>query len=272
MSKYKAVFSDIDGTLLNSSYRITTLTRASIRRLQEKGIPFVIVSGRGPSGIETILTENEFRCPIISCNGGLILDENRDILYQWGFSQLRAGEIIKYMEEQQFDLSWNIYSGEDWLVKDKQDARVIREEYEVKAQSKQGGLDSLPAGAEVNKILCICDPEKILEIEEKLKARFPDCSIVKSSDTLLEIMEGGVTKAKAVRTLCGHWGIDIRDTIAFGDNYNDVDMLETVGYGIAMGNAPEEIKKKIGRVTLDHDHDGIYHALAELRVVEEGCL
>lgn len=58
---------------------------------------------------------------------------------------------------------------------------------------------------------------------------------MKSSETLLEVMEYGVTKAKAVRTLCDFFGIDIRDTIAFGDNYNDVDMLEAVGHGVVMG-------------------------------------
>lgn len=265
---YKAIFSDVDGTLLTSSQQITRLTRVAISRLQEKGIPFVIVSGRSPSGIYSILNEYDICCPIISYNGGLILDEKRNTLYQWGIDQQRAGMIINYIEAERFDLSWNIYSQDEWLVKDKQDDRIIFEENEVKAQAKQGSIDSLPVGAKVNKILCICNPEKILDIEEKMTKRFPDCSIVKSSETLLEVMEYGVTKAKAVRTLCDFWGIDIRDTIAFGDNYNDVDMLEAVGYGVVMGNAPEEIKKKIGRVTLDHDHDGIYHALAELQVIK----
>ena len=87
---------------------------------------------------------------------------------------------------------------------------------------------------------------------------------VKSSEILLEVMAGGVNKAKAVRWLCGFWGVDIREAIAFGDYYNDLEMLEAAGYGTAMGNAPEDIRKKVGRITKDNDHDGIYYALEEL--------
>lgn len=147
---YKAIFSDVDGTLLTSSQQITRLTRVAISRLQEKGIPFVIVSGRSPSGIYSILNEYDICCPIISYNGGLILDEKRNTLYQWGIDQQRAGMIINYIEAERFDLSWNIYSQDEWLVKDKQDDRIIFEENEVKAQAKQGSIDSLPVGAKVN--------------------------------------------------------------------------------------------------------------------------
>lgn len=257
------VFSDIDGTLLNSEHKITPLTEQAIKSVKRKNIPFVIVSARSPSGIYPILDEYGFRCPIIAYSGALILDETGNILYHRGISKTYARKIITFLDNAAFDLSWCIYSLDEWIVKNKNDPRIIREETIVKAVAKQGSIDSI-TGSAVNKIMCICAPGIMEQAEKALKAAFPDCSIVKSSDILLEITENHITKATAIQTLCAAWNIALTDAIAFGDNYNDLEMLETVGTGILMGNAPDELKQRITRHTYDNDHDGIYHALAEL--------
>ena len=138
-----------------------------------------------------------------------------------------AKRLLGYMEDRRMDLSWCVYSLDEWIVKDKSDPRIIYEENEVKAQAVQGTVDSA-ANDEINKILCICAPGKIGEIENELKENFPQYSIAKSSDILLEIMESGITKETAVRTLCSLWDIPLSNAAAFGDNYNDVEMLEAV--------------------------------------------
>ena len=93
---------------------------------------------------------------------------------------------------------------------------------------------------------------------------FPELSVTRSSNTLLEIMEKGVTKADAVKRLCALKEIHMEHTMAFGDNYNDLEMLETVKYGIAMGNAPGEIQKKAKTITRDNEHDGIACVLKKI--------
>lgn len=262
----KIVFSDVDGTLLNSEHRITSLTEKAIKELKEKGIPFVIISARSPSGIYPILNEYQLNCPIISYSGALILDENRNILFHSGMNKIDVKNIITFVEENQFDMAWCIYSLDEWIVKDKSDPRITREETIVNAVSKQGTVDSI-TDDKINKILCICNPMKILEIEAKLKAAFPSFSVVKSSDILLEIMANNITKATAVETLCSLWNIHLFDTIAFGDNYNDIEMLELVGNGFLMKNAPAELKKRIKQHTNDNDHDGIYYALLKMDLI-----
>jgi Cof subfamily protein (haloacid dehalogenase superfamily) len=264
MQEYKIVFSDIDGTLLNSEHKVTKLTRDAIIALQGKGIPFVPISARSPSGIYPILLENGFNCPIIAYSGGLILDEKRNILLHIGIDMPEANEIIEYIESEHFDASWCIYSLDEWIVKDKKDPRIIREEQIVKAQAKQGSVFTLQTDSKINKILCICNPEHILEIEYKLKRKFPKYSIVKSSDILIEIMQSGVTKASAVKAMCSTLKIDTSAAIAFGDNYNDCEMLKIVGCGFVMGNSPKIIKMEVGNVTLDNDHNGIPAALNKI--------
>ena len=262
----KIVFSDIDGTLLNPQYQITPLTLKAIKDLQNNGIPFVIISARSPSGIYPILEEYSFNCPIISYSGALILDVNKNILFHKGIKKAAARKIIEFMEENHFDLAWCIYSYDEWFVKDKNDPRIINEEAEVKAYASQGSVDCITAD-EVSKILCICNPLELLETERKLKEAFPDYSIAKSSDCLLEIMENGITKASAIRTLSTIWDFQLSDAVAFGDNYNDAEMLQLAGYGFLMGNAPDELKKRIRLHTSDNSHDGIYHALSGLKLV-----
>lgn len=264
----RAVFCDVDGTLVTSDRRVLPRTCAAIKQLQAKGVPFVIVTARSPSGVYPIQRNYGFQCDIIAYSGGLILDEKGNVLLHRGFPRNKACEIIAFAEENGLDMSWCAYSVDDWIVREKDDPRVQREEYNVRAQSRQGFPQEWPEDAIVNKILCICNPDKILEIEARMRERFPELSIAKSSDILLEIMAGGVTKADAILSYCAARGLDVADTAAFGDNYNDLEMLETAGYGVAMGNAPEEIKRRVGRVTDDNNHDGIANALEKMGIIE----
>lgn len=265
----RIVFSDVDGTLLDSSHKMLPGTLSAIRSLEGQGIPFVIVSARSPSGIYPIQEEYGFRCPIISYSGGLILDESRNVLYAKGFSRELAKNLIEFIESNRFDCSWNVYSLDTWIAKDRRDPRVAREESIVRAKAQEGTVDDLPGGAEVQKILCICEPGQTVKLEQRLKAEFPALSIARSSDTLLEIMEAGVTKGKAVRKLCSLWGISTENAAAFGDNYNDAEMLETVSMPFLMGNAPEELKHRFQNVTKSNDKEGIYCGLAKLGLVPE---
>lgn len=266
MVKCDLVFSDVDGTLLNSEHRITPLTQTAIKTLAAKNIPFVIVSGRGPTGIYPIQDEYHFNCPIISYSGGLILNEKHEVLYNQGFEKSEANDVIDFIEEQKFDLTWCLYSLDQWIVKDKDHPRVVNEEKVIKAQSAQGDIHTIE-GDVVNKVLCICHPEKTTDIEAAIKAKFPHYAVVKSSDKLIEIMRGDINKANSIKFFCALLNIDINNTIAFGDNYNDLEMLKVAGQGFLMANAPSPLKLEIEQHTADHNNDGIYQALAKLLIV-----
>lgn len=263
----RIVFSDVDGTLLNSHHEILPRTVLAIHELEEKGIPFVIISARSPSGIKPILQKNHFACPMICYSGALILDKDGRVLLSEGFSPEAANKMIQFIEDRQFDCTWNIYSLDTWIVKDRSDARVRREESIVHASAAEGSVNSLSRNAKVGKILLMCNRDKLHEIETAMKAAFPDMSIARSSDILLEIMSEGITKSSGVRALCSLWGIPMEGTLAFGDHYNDAEMLETVAYPFLMGNAPEELKKRFPNITEGNDNDGIYNALVRMGLV-----
>ena len=236
----QVIFSDVDGTLLNSRHQLTPLNRTAIQAVQRQGVPFVIVSARSPSGVATILRENGLRCPVVCYSGALMLDESGALLFHQGFPAQEARRILRFVEESPFDMAQSIYSFDQWLAQDTQDPRILREASIVKVQAEEGGLDSLRRD-QVHKLQCIGEPEEVRRLEERLKTEFPAYTIVRSADFLLEVMAPGVSKASAVRRACALWQLPVEASAAFGDNYNDVDMLEAVGCGFLMGNAPQAL-------------------------------
>lgn len=257
------MFSDIDGTLLDSEHRISPLTRQAIDELQAAGIPFVIVTARGITGTYPLLDQHGLSCPVVTYGGGVILDEDRRIIHHAGMSRAVAQQVIDFVEQQGYDLSWNAYSFEDWVVKDRTDPRIQEEESIVMSCAREGDARSFEVD-EVQKILCLCADDAVDEIERGLRERFCDLSVVKSAYTHVEVMPRDVSKGSALLALCKLWDIDPAGAVAFGDSDNDIPMLQAAGEGFLMGNAQPALLDAYPQHARDNDHDGIYWALRGL--------
>ena len=260
----KAIFTDVDGTLVDSESCIMPLTAAAIRACMDAGIHVVLISGRGASGIYTVLDEYQLKCPLIACSGSLIMDEDRQILYNRSITAAKAKEVADFVKKRGFDMAVGIYSVDDWMVEDPEDWRICREADYIKTRPRQQSFDKIPDDRPVNKLLCICEPEDILAYEKELAESFPDLTVVKSASTLIEIMDRGVDKSEALERMSRHLGVSPEETIAFGDSYNDLGMLQMAGMAVVMGNAPEDIRSSFDYVTEDNEHEGIYLALKDL--------
>lgn len=261
-----AVFSDIDGTLLNSTHQVTSRTRDAIRAVQAAGVPFVIVTARGVSGTYPLLDQQDISCTVVTYSGGVILDEARNVIHHHGLTRAQAQEVVSFAEAEGLDMTWSAYSFEDWVAPDRTDPRLLQEERIVMAEAREGTIGSIERD-EVQKILCLCTAGSTKEVERRLKERFPEFAIAISSETLIEVMPAGSSKAGAVRILCDLWGLDPADTLAFGDNYNDLPMLEAVGHGYLMGNAPSELLERASLVAPTNDEDGVARVLEHLGLI-----
>lgn len=260
------VFSDIDGTLLNSEHRMTPLTLEAVKSLKSRGIPLVLVSARSPSGIGSLFREYGFRCPFVAYNGGLLFEESGQVAFHEGLEKEEVKQLLEFVEATGFLRNWCLYSLDQWIVQKRNTPEILQEEAIVKVQSLQGTLRSVTDRL-VNKIWCFCSFGKTEEIGGELQKKFPGCTVSQASEELLEIMPAGVTKGAAVQRVCEAWHIPLSSAIAFGDAYNDAEMLEAVGKGFLMGNAPRDLKERIRLHTLDSDHDGVYWALQKLGLV-----
>ncbi|MGP1458590.1 MAG: Cof-type HAD-IIB family hydrolase [Treponema sp.] len=266
MPDCKAVFCDIDGTLLNSEHKITPLTLEAVRGLGGRGVRFVIVSARSPSCIFPILDEYGLSCPLICFSGALIMDEKRNIVINRGFTKSKAAKIVNFLEKSRFDLVYSIYSSEQWVTADTDNEKIKTEERIVRVKAERGDLNAIRSDV-IGKIFCFCNPNETADVERRLKSTFPDCTVAFSSDEMIEIMDGGINKAAAMREFCALYAIDETKTAAFGDSFNDESMLNAAGLGFAMANAPDELKRRVTLVTDSNDCDGIANALRKMGVV-----
>lgn len=259
MQSYKAVFSDIDGTLLNSRHQISLLTETAIHSVVCRKIPFIPVSARPPLAITPFVKQLNLQNPIICYSGALILDQDLKSLYSVTIDE-KDLSLLENLFEQKNSLSVNYYVGVDWFSDNVNDKWVKQEEEITKIVAKPR-----PEKMEnVHKILIMGEAEAIVVIEKQLKTAFPHLSIHRSKNEYLEIMNKAATKSNAIRFIEKMLNISSSDIVAFGDNFNDLDMLEYAGLGVAMGNSPDEIKAAAQRVTATNDEDGIALVLNDI--------
>lgn len=258
MERYKIIFSDIDGTLLTSNHEVSEKTVESLKRLKALNVPFVLVSARMPQGISKVMQKINIKSPIVCYSGGLVLDEEGKILLSSGINIEKAMNVKRFLRCNWKELSTSCYCYDKWIVDNKKD-KWIRQESEITSvEPIEGGLMDIVSNNEVvHKVLCMGDAHIIDEAQAELKKKYQGLSIYKSKDTYLEIMDSMAAKSRAMERLCSYFNIDISETIAIGDNYNDMDMIKAAGIGSAMGNAPEEVKKISDYVTLTNDEDGV---------------
>lgn len=266
---WKIVFSDIDGTVLNSKHELLTSTIEAVQKLALKNIPFVLVSARMPKAMKLILDEMKVKMPMISYGGALVLDEQNKILYDNKINKIDTEAIISEIE-----LLWpddvviNYYSDDNWFVKDENNKAVKREENITNVKASQADFKELiNKNILPNKILCMTKANISSKIEAVLQEKFPQLNIVRSSDILIEIMNKDVSKANGIEVLLHHLKMTPAQAIAFGDNYNDLTMLNFVGRGVVMQNAPEEIRKEAKYITKSNNEDGIYEYLKQINMI-----
>ncbi|WP_040984097.1 Cof-type HAD-IIB family hydrolase [Oceanobacillus jeddahense] len=263
----KAVFSDIDGTLLDSNHQITDETKKEISKVVGKDIPFVLVSARMPSGISHLQQRLSINSPMICYSGALILgpdNENgeKSIINSISLAHADVQAIYKIVNERYTSVSFSLYSHDQWLVSDHQDEWVLQEKEITNAFPTLSHLPSfMEKNHDIHKCMCMGEPQTINQLEIELKDTFPSLSIYKSKDTYLEIMSGAASKSNAIKKLEKRYQFTDQEVMALGDNFNDIDMLTYAGIGVAMGNSPEEVKSIADEVTLTNDEDGLKHAL-----------
>lgn len=258
------IFSDIDGTLINDDYQVTPKTQDWIRKAVQEGLCFVPVSARMPEAIRPIISSMGLEMPIISYNGALIQDEHQKIIVSQTLSSQIATDICLFVEDTTPTIAWNVYSYGRWLAQAKENFWIEREIGIVHVQPERVEVSAVQELDAVHKLLLMGEPERIAPLERELKNRYPQLSITKSAPFFIEIMAQGIVKSQAVAVWADYLQVDLSETIAFGDNYNDLEMLEAVGKGYVMGNAPQEVQEKIGAVTADNNHDGIAEVLEKI--------
>ncbi|WP_141430555.1 Cof-type HAD-IIB family hydrolase [Bacillus sp. 03113] len=264
---YKLVFSDIDGTLLTSNHEISIGTYQSIQELKKKGVPFILVSARMPEGILPLQKELVIDDPIVCFSGALVLgaaqvDGSREVIYNMTMNTEDVENIYSAITNRYPSISFSAYNKEFWYVPTIDNEWIIQEREIAKTPAKVFHFDE-EIYPPVNKVLCMGPPEDIAAFEKELKNLIPTITVYKSKPTYLEIMAENVKKSFAIHMLAKKYQVSRKEIMAIGDNFNDMDMLQFAGLGVAMGNSPNEVKATADVTTLSNDHDGLKEALLQ---------
>ena len=267
MRTYSIVFLDIDGTLLDSQYRIMPCTRDRLQQLHRRGVPVVLCSARPPEGVDQVAKQAQLQGPQACYNGGLIFDEDKTILRDVGIDIHLAMEFRRFAAERFPELVVSAYLYNVWLAEDPRHPAILEEAEISGCTPLKGSLEQVAGGAShVHKLLCIGDAMRVRALQKEAVQRFPQLMALRSKATYLEILSPESTKGSAARVLLAHYGLDARQAVAFGDSDVDLDMLQHCGFGVAMGNAPQQVKEAADFVTASNDEEGIYIALNGLRL------
>lgn len=262
MNNFKMICLDIDGTLLNSNHEITENVKEAINIVaNEKKIPVILVSARMPKGITFLQRELGIEQPIICYSGALILDKDNEVLSKEFIDISSLENIYKLVSENNIHMS--LYKDNEWYIEE-MDYWAKQESEITNIIPKVANFNELIEEWEIegtgpNKILCMANPDEINFLKENTKTS--DLNIYPSKPTYLEIMPTNASKTSAINVLQKKFNVEKSEIIAMGDNYNDIDMIEYAGLGIAMGNAPEDVKKHANDITSTNNEDGVAEAL-----------
>jgi Cof subfamily protein (haloacid dehalogenase superfamily) len=258
----------MDGTLLNSKGLISYKNEVALKKLQNKGVEIVIASGRTDLMMKQYINQLNLKGHIICCNGAIVKNiEKNKVIYSKTLDKETADYIIEFFLKSNFNFL--IYT-EDIVFSNKDNYRAkhfedLNESMPVHLRTpiKYFDLDSINiiGNREIIKILLVESDDNIRDSVTNQLKQFSNISVVSSAKGLLDIWAANISKGSAIKVLSERFGVNLENVIAFGDNNNDVELFETVGMPIAMGNAVEQIKSIAKYVTQSNDDDGIAYAI-----------
>lgn len=252
----KAVFFDIDGTLLDNQNRIPQSTFEAVKKLHENGHKAYLCSGRTRGFIfnEKLMSMN-FDGVVGGCGTYIEMDGRvilNDIIDPKQFKYVLAG-IRKAGYRP-------ILEGPEFLYLDDEEFG-FEDPYGQKLRRDLGDKLIPITGSEwvINKF-SVATEDSDLEGGRKF-LRDNGYDLIIHNDYVMEVVPTGHSKGTGLRAVCDALGISIADTLAFGDSINDRTMIEMAGIGVAMGNGTDEIKQYADVITEALDQDGIYNEL-----------
>lgn len=260
----KLICSDIDGTLLNKDRELSVKTIAQIKRLSS--IPFILISSRMPKAIKHLQKElNIEHLPIIAYNGGLIIKDEK-VISSTEISTNTINSIADFCAHTSLHLS--LYHNDEWFVPEL-DFWAKREANNTKVIPTVQNIETTLANWKqekkgAHKIMVMGNADEIDSLVKYIAKNLADEVIgYRSKDTYLEIAHKSISKKTAIKRLIEfqYPGIKFEDILAFGDNYNDIEMLKSVGVGVAVANSKSEVLSIADVVTDTNKEDGVANYL-----------
>ena len=249
----KAIFFDIDGTILNGNKGIPNSTLLALDKLREKGIKTIICTGRGYSEVKPLNLKGFD--DYILLNGQICYDDNDNIVFKKPIKDKE--KLIELFNSKKFPFGL-VDEKVSYLNYIDDYVRLVHDSInltlpEVKEYDGKDLYQALAYG----------------KVKDYIEQELPDFLAVSWHFDGVDIVPKDSGKDKGIIEYCKLRNIDIKDTMSFGDGDNDREMLKTTGIGVAMGNAIDSVKVVADYITDRIDEDGIYNALVHFGVIDD---
>lgn len=279
------IVTDLDGTLLNHESKISPENVESLKCAQKNGIEIIVATGRNYPDVIEIFKESGLKTWVIGANGATIHDPEGNLFAHLPMDKQKAMNLLQWLEER--DYYYEVFSN-DCLYSPQRGRQLIaieldrlctanpeisREELEKHAiiQFSQTGFSYIDSYKEIeNPAIDVYNILAFSFDKAKLDAgwsTFQDDSsitLVSSGTYNFEFEHKEASKGNALTKLANHLGIHLKDVLAMGDSMNDLSMLTSVGYPVAMGNARQDVKEASLEIAETNDQDGVANTIKRL--------
>ncbi|MDD2233664.1 MAG: Cof-type HAD-IIB family hydrolase [Desulfitobacteriaceae bacterium] len=253
---------DLDDTLLCDDFTISKRTLAAVRMARESGVKITLATGRMPGSARPYAEQLGLDVPVINYHGAMIQNAlSREVLYRRVIPVNLAVEIVEFLHKQ--ELYVQVYLGDRVFTRElNQCSDIYKRIASVRIEQRDllQLLKEEPEGVE--KMLVISEEYQLNSLADILNQRHGGLlHIAKSKPMFLELTEITVNKGVALASLAELYGISREEVMAIGDSYNDIEMIEYAGLGVAMGNARSEVQTKADVITGTNQEEGVAQAL-----------
>lgn len=258
---YKLIVSDLDGTLVDSNKNISEYTKKIVDLLKEKGIEFIIATGRSYKGAKHVYDALQLDSEIVCNNGTTIYNNNGELIFQRTIDPNITFEVFKKSLEENciFFATYGVqvFIGEGTI----EDANTFL--YNPLENPIEINLNNINNYIFEKIVLMDKNSDKLKKLSNFFN-QYDEINAFISQEDYLDIVHFETSKGQAVKTLATLKNIDLENVIAFGDAFNDYEMLKVAGKGLVMDNAFEDLKKEFESIGFTNDESGVAKYLANL--------
>ncbi len=269
MQPVRLIVSDLDGTLLSDSHRLTPQVCEAVQEFTEKGGLFTFATGRPFLTVKPLAEKLGIQIPFICCNGSVIAEKEK-ILKADHLPIRDLQDLIHAADE----LGITVLVFREHRIDAIRFADAVKR-FEEKEKIKchiAGSPDELPQD-DIHKILLIGDMEVIKPLWSSYAARWPNrYAAFQSEHDFLEIIPGNQSKGTAMLHLMAELQMKKDQVMAIGNQMNDLDMIQYAGVGVAVANSPDELKAHADYICANGYGDGVVEAMTKFANIEAGAV
>jgi Cof subfamily protein (haloacid dehalogenase superfamily) len=257
---------DMDGTLLDNRKMMSDENVAALKELKAAGIGLVICTGRHPANARHVLGRYGLADPVIGLNGSLLFDEDGAVIAAHPFERTAADAVAGLMEENRMD--YFAFAIDHVILREQIEGThtggPLSYIYEISNGNYKAGMPEMEKAlkGDIYKLAAFNrESPSLLEKTRRELAGLKHLEITRSADINIEILPQGVDKGAGLREYARLLDIPMAEILSLGDQENDLPMLASTGYSVAMGNACEAVKRAATYRTASNQEDGVAKAL-----------